>query len=86
MGDFVTDYQSIMARWRNHFSRLLHIRGVNDVRQTEIRTAEQLEPEPSTSEVATAIGKLKSYISPYIDQIPAELIKSGGRTIRFEIP
>jgi len=32
-----------------------------------------------------AIGKLKSHISPGIDQIPAELIKAGGRTIRCAI-
>ena len=32
-----------------------------------------------------AIEKLKSHKSPVIDQIPAELIKAGGRTIRFAI-
>ena len=32
-----------------------------------------------------AIEKLKSNKSPGIDQIPAELIKAGGRTIRHEI-
>jgi hypothetical protein len=32
-----------------------------------------------------AIEKLKSHKSPGIDQIPAELIKAGGRTIRFAI-
>ena len=31
------------------------------------------------------IDKLKSYKSPGIDQIPAELIKAGGRTICLEI-
>jgi hypothetical protein len=30
-------------------------------------------------------GKLKSHKSPGIDQIPAELIKAGGRTIHCEI-
>ena len=30
-----------------------------------------------------AIEKLKSYISPGIDQIPGELINLGGRTIRW---
>ena len=42
-------------------------------------------PEPSAFEVELAIEKLKSHRSPGIDQIPAELIKAGGRTIRCEI-
>ena len=32
-----------------------------------------------------AIEKLKSHKSPSIDQIPAELIKEGGRKIRYQI-
>jgi len=44
-GDLVADSYSIFARWRNHFSQLLNIHGVNDVRQTEIHTAEPLVPE-----------------------------------------
>ena len=32
-----------------------------------------------------AIEKLKGHISPSTDQIPAELIKAWGSTIRFEI-
>ena len=42
-------------------------------------------PEPSAFEVELAIEKLKSHKSPGIDQIPAELIKEGGRTIRYQI-
>ena len=42
-------------------------------------------PEPSAFEVELAIDKLKSHKSPGIDQIPAELIKAGGRTIRCVI-
>ena len=41
--------------------------------------------EPSAFEVDLAIAKLKSNKSPGIDQIPAELIKEGGRTIRCQI-
>ena len=47
--------------------------------------AEPLVLEPSASEVELAIEKLKGHKSPGIDQIPAELIKAGGRTIRREI-
>ena len=42
-------------------------------------------PEPSVLEVELAIEKLKSPKSPGIDQIPAELIKAGGNTIRCAI-
>ena len=58
---------------------------VKDVRQAEIHTAEPLVPEPSAAEVELAIDKLKSHKSPSIDQILAELIKAGGRTICLEI-
>ena len=51
----------------------------------EIHTAEPLVPEPSVAEVKLAIDTLKSHKSPGIDQIPAELIKAGGRTICLEI-
>ena len=57
---------------------------VSEVRQREIHTAEQLVSEPSACEVEMAIEKLKGYISPGTDQIPTELIKEGGRTIRSE--
>ena len=73
-----------MARWRNHFSQLLNVLEVNDVKQTEIHTAEPLVPESSAFEVELAIEKLKSYKSPVIDQIPADL-RQGGRIICTEI-
>jgi hypothetical protein len=57
----------------------------SDVRQAEIHTVEPLVPEPSALEVELATENLKSHISPGIDQIPAELIKAGGRIIRCVI-
>ena len=76
---------SIMARWRNNFSQVLNIHGVNDVRQREIQTADPPVPEPSAFEVEMAIEKLKTHTSPGIYQITAEMIKVGGRTICSEI-
>ena len=67
------------------FPQILNVHGVNDVRQTEIHTAEPLVPGPSASDVELAIKKLKSHKSPGVDQIPAELIKAGGRTFLCEI-
>jgi hypothetical protein len=84
-GDLVVDSHSILARCRNYFSHVLNIHGVNDVRQAEINTAELLVLEPSVSEIELAIEKLKSHKKPGIDQIPAALIKAGGRTISCEI-
>ena len=84
-GDLVADSHSILARWRNYFSQILNLLGVNDIRQTEIHTTEPLVPMPSASEFELAIEKLKSHRLPGIDQISAELIKAGGNIIRFEI-
>ena len=56
-GDLVTDSHSILSRWRNHFSQPLIVLGVNDVRQTEIHTAEPLMPERSASEVEMTTEK-----------------------------
>ena len=81
----VADSHGIVARWRKYFSQLFNVHGVKDVGQAEIHTAEPLVPEPSASEFQLAIDKLKSHKSPGIDQIPAELIKAGGRTIYLEI-
>jgi len=50
--------------------QLLNVHAFNDVRHTEIHTAEPLVLKPSAFEVELAIEKLKSYKSPGIDQIP----------------
>jgi len=83
--DLVADSHGIVDRWRNYFSQLFNVHGFKDVGQTEIHTAEPPVPDPSASEVQLAIDKLKSHKSPGIDQIPAEPIKVGGRTLCLEI-
>jgi hypothetical protein len=50
-----------------------------------MHTAEPFEPEPSAAEVEVAVGKLERYKSPGIDQIPAELIQTGGEKLCLEI-
>ena len=42
-------------------------------------------PEPSAFEVEMAIKKLKGHKSSGVDQMSAELIKAGARTICYEI-
>jgi hypothetical protein len=76
-GDLLADSHSILNRWKNYFCQLLNVHGVNDVRQTEIHTAEPLVLEPSSSEVDISIEKLKRYKSPGNDENPAEMIQAG---------
>jgi hypothetical protein len=59
--------------------------GVNDVRQTEISTAELLVHEPSSFEVKVAIGVSKRYKPPSTEQILAELIQAGDDTLHSDI-
>jgi hypothetical protein len=84
-GDLLADPHKILNRWKNYFCQLLNVHGAGSVRQTEIHTAEPFVLQPSASEVEVAIGKLKSYKSPGVDQIPAELIQAGGETLCSEI-
>ena len=63
----------------------MNVHGIHDVWQTEIHTAEPLEPEPSVFKVGMVSEKLKRHKSPRIGQSPAELIKAGGRIILSEI-
>ncbi|KAJ4443512.1 hypothetical protein ANN_05184 [Periplaneta americana] len=81
------DPDSILNRWKNYFGQLLNIHrpNRNDQDEIQIQTAEPFIPEPTLSEVETAIENLKKYKSPGIDQIPAELIQEGGRALSSEI-
>jgi hypothetical protein len=70
---------------KNYFSQLLNVHNVSDVRQIEVHTTEPLVPGPSRREVESAISTLKKYKSPGSDQIPAELIETGGETLQSVI-
>jgi hypothetical protein len=84
-GDLLADPHKILNRWKNNFCQLLNVHRAGGVRQTELHTAEPFVPEPSASEVEVAIGKLKRYKSPGVDQIPAELIQAEGETLYLNI-
>ena len=60
--DLVADSHSILTMQRSHFSQLLNIHGVNDVRQTEIHTTEPLVPEPCSLKVELVIPKLNHQV------------------------
>jgi hypothetical protein len=60
-GDLLADSHNILNRWKNYFHQLLNVHGINDVRQTEMHTAEPLVPEPSSLEVKISTEKLNRY-------------------------
>ena len=81
----ITDFHSILGRWRNYFSQLFNVHEVSDVRHAEIHISEPLVPELSAFEFEMDIQELKRHKSPGINQIPSELFKAGGRTFHSEI-
>jgi hypothetical protein len=60
---------------------LFDIHGLADVRQKEIHKTGALIIYPGFFDVWISISKSESYKSPGIDQIPAELIQTGGETL-----
>jgi len=50
-----------------------------------MHTSEPLVPEYSCSEVGIATGKLNRHETPGTDQIPAELLQTGGNILCSEI-
>ena len=77
----VTGSLHILVRWRNNFYQFLNTRGYNDVRHTELCTADPLVSNPSAYEFESAAGKTKRHIITSTDQISIELIKAGRRTM-----
>jgi hypothetical protein len=75
----------LLADSHNHFSQFLNVHRVSDVKQIEIHTAELLVTDPSPFNVKIAIAKLKRYKLPDSDQILAEMIQTGGTTLKSEI-
>jgi hypothetical protein len=84
-GDVVKDSRTILAGRRNHFSQLLNVHGVNDVRQTEIQTAQRLVPEANAVEFEMATKKLNSHKSSDINQNQPDLIQAGCKAIISKI-
>jgi hypothetical protein len=84
-GDLLADTHNILNRWKNYLYQMFNVRTVNDIRQTEIYTAEPLVLESSSFRVEIAFAKLKRYKSLGFNQIPAEVTQAGGKTFCFEV-
>jgi hypothetical protein len=75
-GELLQDSLNILNTWNNYFCQLLNVHGVNDVRQTEIYTAQLLVLEPSSFDIEIALHKLKRSKLTDTDQILAELVQA----------
>jgi len=76
-GVLLTDSHRILARWRNHFSQLFTVHGVNDVWQTNIHEAGPLVPEPSAFEVELSIEELKRHRSSVLIKSQQNCFRQG---------
>lgn len=56
---------------KNYCCQLLSVREVNDIRQSEVPTAELLVPESGSFEVNIVVEPLKRYKSAGIGPVPA---------------
>ena len=79
-GSLVCDKDGVLDRWKEHFNELLNS-GVDESLSNDRRTYErddgkEFEP-PSLDEVAAAINCLKNNKAPGLDNLPAELFKTG---------
>jgi hypothetical protein len=82
---YLLDPHNNLNKWKNYLRQLLNVHGTGGVRQTEMHTAEPFVPKPSASQLEVAVGKLKRYKYPGVDQVPAGLIQAGGEILLSEI-
>ena len=77
-----TDSKRIVARWREHFQKLLNVHGdINHEALDNIPqriTKASLDEIPTMAEMARAIACLKDGKAPVGDGIPAEVREHGG--------
>ena len=77
-----SDSKRVVARWSEHFQKLLNVPGDIDheamdiIPQPIIKTS--LDDIPTMDEMASAIAGLKDGKAPGEDGIPAEVWKQGG--------
>lgn len=64
---FYDFFLSVIAVFKEPpYNRRLSLRGINDVRQTEVHTAEPLEPQTAAFDFEMSIEELKRYTSPLL--------------------
>jgi hypothetical protein len=60
-GDLLADSHNIFNIWKNYFCHIWNAHDINNVKHTEMYTAEPFVPEPSSFKLEIAFEKLKRY-------------------------
>jgi hypothetical protein len=81
----MTDKESVLRHWREHFDGLLNKETVSAFESPPTQSTSVLESqeisEPAMEEVKKALQKFNNNKYPGIDIIPSELIKSVGDSL-----
>lgn len=80
-GEMLANSNIVLSRLKSHAYQLLSVYAVNPIRQTEIHTSEPVVSKLCAFEAEMVSEELKKSKSPDTDQIPAELIHTGSRTV-----
>jgi hypothetical protein len=77
----------ILARWKDYFCKILNTSEAIDVQNIvkECTNSQSQIPLASYNEICSIINKLKLNKAAGSDNIPPELLKPGGRTLRQKI-
>ena len=79
-GSLVCDKDGVLERWKEHFNELLNEGADSIISQTrrpyEVDDGKEIDP-PSLEEVAMAVSRLKNNKAPGLDNLPAEMFKTG---------
>jgi hypothetical protein len=77
----------ILARWKNYFCQILNISEAKDI-QNIIKECINNQPQiplPSYNEICFIINNLKLNEAAGSDNIPPELLKHGGKTLKQKL-
>ena len=77
----------ILARWRDYFCKVLNTSETIDIKIIikECTNNQSQIPCPSYNEICSIINKLKLNKAAGSDNIPPELLKHGGRTLKQKL-
>ena len=79
-GEMLTEGPQVKERWKSYCENLYKKSNIRPTNQPANFDQED-EPQPTFTEVETAIRDLKIGKSPGIDELPAELVMKGGYNV-----